>query len=67
MNENNKPWFTENWYDEDLEAVLDGEEIPVNAENIQRLKEACEGIFNDKSWRFEMLAVKAREVFGRRC
>lgn len=63
MQESNNPWYTENWYDEDLKKVLEDGDIPVNSENVERLKKACKGIFDDKSGRFEMLAFKAREIF----
>lgn len=65
MRRNDYPWYTENWYDEDLEKVLEDEDIPANSENIERIKKACKGIFDDKSGRFETLACKAREIFGK--
>lgn len=66
MNQNNieKPWYTENWYDEDLEIALEEAGIPVSNRNVTKLKEACRNIFDDKSTRNEMLVNMAMEVFG---
>lgn len=58
------PWYTENWYDEDLENILEDAQIPVTEENVQKLKGACKHIFDDKTIRNEMLMEKAREIFG---
>ena len=65
MFENEKTWYVECWYDEDLAIALDTNEIPVTAENISKMRNACKGIFDDKSARNEMLADKAHELFRR--
>ena len=57
------PWYTENWYNEDLETALENNDVPVTPENVAKLREACRGIFDDKSARNEMIDDKAREIF----
>lgn len=57
-------WYEEKWYDEDLEGALAAGGIPITKENVEKLKESCKGIFEDHTERNEMLAEKAREVFG---
>lgn len=64
MSSNKKSWCIERWYDEDLAVALDANKIPVTEENIKKMRNACKGIFDDKSGRNEMLADKARELFG---
>ena len=59
-------WCMERWSDADLEAALEDEKIPVTKENIGRLREACKGIFDDKSERNEAIASMAADVFTRR-
>lgn len=59
-----QPWYTENWYMEDLENALKSAGIEVTEENLNKLLLGCQGIFNDKTARNEMLADKARELFG---
>ena len=56
-------WYIETWDDEDLASALEDESVPINAGNIQRLKDACNGIFDDKSSRNEMLRMKVNEIF----
>lgn len=56
-------WCIETWDDEDLASALEDEGVPINAGNIQRLKDACNGIFDDKSCRNEMLRMRAAEIF----
>lgn len=60
---NKKPWYVERWYDEDLGVALEEAGIPITSENVKKLREACKGIFDDKSARNEMLREKAEEVF----
>lgn len=62
---NTKPWCIECWYDEDLAAAMDLAGVPVTNENLSKMRNACKGIFDDKSVRNEMLADKAYELFGR--
>lgn len=59
-----RPWYTENWYKEDLENALESVGIEVTEENLKRLLLECRNIFDDKTVRNEMLTNKAREVFG---
>lgn len=59
-----QPWYTENWYMEDLENALESAEIEVTEENLNKLLLGCRGIFDDKTMRNEMLADKARKLFG---
>jgi len=56
-------WYTERWCDADLEAGLENADIPVTEDNIQKLREACKGIFDDKSERNEMIVQMAHEIF----
>lgn len=60
-----KPWYTERWYEADLAAALEKENVRITRENLNRMKEACESIFDDKAVRNEMLQDKAHELFGR--
>lgn len=57
-------WYTEKWYDEDLEEALKESEIPVTTENVEKLKTACRGIFDDKSERNSMIRQIAEETFN---
>lgn len=59
-----KPWYTENWYDEDLRNALEEAGILASNKNVERLKEACRNIFDDKSARNEMLVNMAMDIFG---
>lgn len=65
MSGTEKPWYVERWYNEDLTAAMESTGVQVTKENLMRMKEACKGIFDDKSVRNEMLADKAYELFGR--
>lgn len=56
-------WYTEAWYDVDLENALEELGVPVTAENIRRLRKGCKGLFDDKSGRNEMILEKASEIF----
>ena len=57
-------WYTEKWYDDDLENALEDSGIPVTDENIKTFKTACTGAFDDKSERNSMLLQIARETFS---
>lgn len=57
------PWYTENWYMEDLENALESAGIEVTEKNLDKLLLGCRGIFDDKTARNEMLADRARELF----
>lgn len=57
------PWYTENWYREDLVEALEFLQIPATEENVEKLLDECRHIFDDKSERNEMLVNKAREIF----
>lgn len=59
-----QPWYTENWYMEDLENALESAGIEVTEERLNTLLLGCRGIFDDKTMRNEMLTDKARELFG---
>lgn len=59
-----QPWYTENWYMEDLENALENARIEVTEENLNKLLLGCRGIFDDKTMRNEMLEDKAKELFG---
>lgn len=59
-----QPWYTENWYVEDLENALDSAGVEVTEENLKKLLLGCRNIFDDKTMRNEMLAERARELFG---
>lgn len=58
-----QPWYTENWYMEDLENALESAGIEVTEENLEKLLLGCRDIFDGKTVRNEMLADKARELF----
>lgn len=55
-------WYQECWYDSDLESALEAKGIPVCEENIQKMREVCKGIFDDKSERNEMLKQMAEKI-----
>jgi len=59
-------WYTERWCDGDLVVALENAEISVTQENICKLREACKGIFDDKSERNEMIAQMAHETFKKK-
>lgn len=59
-----QPWYTENWYMEDLENALESAGIKVTEENLNKLLLGYRGIFDDKTMRNEKLVDKARELFG---
>lgn len=56
-------WYTEKWYDDDLEKALEDSGIPATEKNIESLKMACKGAFDDKSERNSMLIQIANETF----
>ena len=56
-------WYTEAWYDADLEDALEELGVPVTAENIRRLRKSCKGLFDDHSERNELILEKASEIF----
>jgi len=58
-----KCWYIEKWYDEDLEVALEEAGIPITKENVIKLKTACKGIFDDKSERNSMLCQIAEKTF----
>ncbi len=58
-----EPWYTEKWYTEDLKNALEGAEIEITEENLEKLRAGCRNIFDDKSERYEMLLDKVRELF----
>lgn len=58
-----EPWYTENWYMEDLKNALESAEVEVTEENLKKLLKECKNVFDDKTMRNEMLADKARELF----
>ena len=58
------PWYVEKWYDRDLEVALIEAGVPVSEERIEKLRDACTGIFDDLSSRSELLRDKAEELFG---
>lgn len=59
-----QPWYTENWYMEDLENALESAGIEITEEKLEKLLAECRSIFDDKTVRNEMLMDKARELFG---
>ena len=58
---NEEPWCVERWYDDDLISTMRVEGIPVTKENLDKFREHCRHIFDDKSERNEMLAQAAWE------
>lgn len=58
-----QPWYTEDWYMEDLENALKNAGVEVTEENLNKLLLGCRSIFDDKTARNEMLVDKARELF----
>lgn len=44
-----KPWYVEKWYEEDLKNALEFYGIPTTEENITKLKKECKGLFDDVS------------------
>lgn len=59
-----QPWYTENWYMEDLENALRSAGVEATEEKLEKLLLECRNIFDDKTARNELLADKARELFG---
>lgn len=56
-------WASETWTDEDLISALQYRCIEPTEENISNLREACKGMFDDKSDRNEMIDDKVCELF----
>lgn len=50
-----EPWYTENWYDEDIEAALEALGITINENTMGIARKTLEGIFDDKSERNEII------------
>ncbi|MCD7743731.1 MAG: hypothetical protein LUI13_00275 [Lachnospiraceae bacterium] len=59
----NSYWYEEVWTDEDLVIALENAGVDVTEENVEKLKQECLNIFNDKSERNEMLTNRARSIF----
>ena len=60
---NSNTWYTEIWTDEDLINALEYRYIEPTEENVSKLREACKGMFDDKSDRNEMIDDKVCELF----
>lgn len=58
-----KYWAEERWSNEDLEAALEYDAIEPTLENIEKLRKACIGLFDDKTENNEMIQAKVREIF----
>lgn len=56
-------WCKEIWTDEDLINALEYRCIEPTEENVSKLREACKGMFDDKSTRNEMIDDKVCELF----
>ena len=57
------PWYTEEWYREDLENALENADVAPTEENVKAFLEKCRDIFSDLSERNEMLE-NAAESFA---
>ncbi|MCC8106882.1 MAG: hypothetical protein LIO99_12930 [Clostridiales bacterium] len=62
-NVENSYWYKEVWNDEDLRIALENAGAIVTEENVKKLKQECQHIFDDKSDRNEILADRARSIF----
>ena len=60
--ETETPWYTENWYDADLEQILINNDMEPTRENVEKLKSQCLHLFDDKSTRNEILEDVARSL-----
>lgn len=58
-----EPWYVEKWNEEDLIAAMERAKVHITRENLDKLKDACKDIFEDKTLRNEMLEDKASELF----
>lgn len=58
-----EPWYTEAWYDEDLQNALEENGLPDDETHMEALKAACGDIFDDKSDRNCMISETARSLF----
>lgn len=58
-------WHVEKWHEEDLIAAMEKAGAHITRTNLDKMKDACKGIFDDKTARNEMLEDKAHELFGR--
>lgn len=56
------PWYTEQWYREDLIYVLGELDIPATEYNLSIMIEACCGTLDDKSDRNDMLRMKVDDL-----
>lgn len=59
------PWYTERWYDEDIEGALEELCIEVNEYTMNLARHALEGVFDDKSERNEMIRLTLENYFDR--
>lgn len=50
-----KPWYVEEWYDEDIIEAMKDLDIEVTEQSLERAKKAVTGIFDEKSDRNELL------------
>ena len=57
------PWYTEEWYREDLENALENADVAPTEVNVKAFLEKCRDIFSDLSERNEMLE-NAAESFA---
>lgn len=58
-----EPWYTENWYEDDLRSALAENGLPDDDAHMKQLKEECLHLFDDKSSRNEMLEEAAAKLF----
>ena len=58
-----KPWYTESWYDEDIAAAMEAAGVAVTQANLDKAREKCRMIFDDKSERNEMLKGMIESIF----
>lgn len=58
-----EPWYTEEWYEDDLRLALEQNDLPDDEFYMETLKAASKDIFDDKSDRNEKLMEKACGLF----
>jgi hypothetical protein len=58
-----EPWYSENWYNQDLVSIMKDLGVDVTAKNLTKARDSVRGIFDDVSARNEMLEEKISEVF----
>lgn len=59
-----EPWYTEEWFDEDIEDVLLDLHVRIDELTMNAARKALKGIYDNKSERFELMRDVLSTRFG---